>query len=207
MEQKLATLSQQKWYAKLIRLDYEILYKKGVYNRVANALSRLPNSHEKEKLAVISSLQPEWINDVIDSYTNDPEANKIMQEIIAKEASYQHYSCSKGILKVGNMIYIGTRGNCRNRLIWELHDGPTGGHSGQEVTLKKSSQFFYWPAMKEEVIEYVKCCDLCQRIKTGNHFPYCLLQPLPIPDHIWKDISMDFIEGLPKSGDKNCGYC
>ena len=41
LDQKLTTSLQHKWLAKLLGLDYEIQYKKGVENKVADALSRL----------------------------------------------------------------------------------------------------------------------------------------------------------------------
>ena len=45
-------------------------------------------------------------------------------------------------------------------------------------------------------------CDTCQRNK-GETTPLPgLLEPLPIPTRIWTDISMDFIEGIPKYGGK-----
>lgn len=48
----------------------------------------------------------------------------------------------------------------------------------------------------------MKLCAVCQRNKS-EHTPYPgLLQPIPIPEMVWTHISMDFIEGLPRSGDK-----
>jgi hypothetical protein len=43
---------------------------------------------------------------------------------------------------------------------------------------------------------------VCQRNKGETVKSLGTLQPLPIPPAIWKDISMDFITGLPKSGNK-----
>ena len=52
--------------------------------------------------------------------------------------------------------------------------------------------------MKKDSKQYNKECDVCQRVKHENCRPVCLLQPLPIPSKPWL-VSMDFIEGLPKS--------
>jgi len=46
---------------------------------------------------------------------------------------------------------------------------------------------------------YVEACIPCQQSKAPHHKPYSLLQPLEIPDHPLKSISMDFIVKLPIS--------
>lgn len=55
---------------------------------------------------------------------------------------------------------------------------------------------------KKMVKTWVTKCDWCQRCKPNLSAYPGLLQPLPIPDKIWSEISMDFIDGLPSSHDK-----
>ena len=53
--------------------------------------------------------------------------------------------------------------------------------------------------MKKDLKNYSKGCELCQRIKHETSKPARLLLPLEIPHTFWSSISMDFMEGLPKS--------
>lgn len=53
--------------------------------------------------------------------------------------------------------------------------------------------------MREYIKVFVKECDVCQRNKGESILSPGLLQPLVIPNQVWYGVSMDFIEGLPKS--------
>lgn len=53
--------------------------------------------------------------------------------------------------------------------------------------------------MKSDLKKFIKECDICQRIKSDTSSPAGLLQPLSIPTTPWTDVSLDFMEGLPKS--------
>uniref|UniRef100_A0A0V0GPX7 Putative ovule protein n=1 Tax=Solanum chacoense TaxID=4108 RepID=A0A0V0GPX7_SOLCH len=44
-----------------------------------------------------------------------------------------------------------------------------------------------------------KKCDVCQRSKADLAASPGLLQPLPIPEVVWSQININFIDGLPKS--------
>jgi len=75
-------------------------------------------------------------------------------------------------------------------------------HEEYHKTYQRVRANFYWKGMRGQVKDFIKNCDVCQRHKSENLTPRGLLQPLPIPEKIWEDISMDYIDGLPNSKGK-----
>jgi hypothetical protein len=69
-EKKLHTPWQQKMFSKLLELQYRVVYKKGMENGAVDALSRRPIN--EVGLYSISSLVPDWLVQVLDSYNQDP---------------------------------------------------------------------------------------------------------------------------------------
>ncbi|KAL1553698.1 hypothetical protein AAHA92_14340 [Salvia divinorum] len=57
--------------------------------------------------------------------------------------------------------------------------------------------------MEKQIRNYIRECVVCQRCKYDNSAYPGLLQPLPIPEEAWSQVSLDFIEGLPMSHGKS----
>lgn len=53
--------------------------------------------------------------------------------------------------------------------------------------------------MREEIEEYVRTCLVFQQDKVAMKKQAELLEPLPIPERPWANVSMDIISALPKA--------
>ena len=80
LERILSSEEKQKWVTKMLSCDFEIIYKKGKKNVVADALSRKDEDVESF-LCTISIIQPDWINKARDEWKNDEEVWALIQKI------------------------------------------------------------------------------------------------------------------------------
>jgi hypothetical protein len=195
-EHKFSTPIQQKAFFKLMGLQYRVVYKKGVANRAADALSRRP--HNTEAMA-ISAVQPRWVESVIEGYQNDPKAQELLTELSITQTNDQGYSLHKGVIRHKGRVWLGTQHQAHQAVLLAFHHSALGGHSGILPTYQKIKKLFSWPGMKESVTKFVQSCTVSQQAKS-EHVRYTgKLQPLPIPKEAWHTVGMDFIEGLPVS--------
>ena len=80
LEQRLSSEEQQKWVTKMLGYDFEIIYKKGKQNVVADALSRKDEDVEA-LLCTISIIQPDSINEARDEWKNDEEVWALIRKL------------------------------------------------------------------------------------------------------------------------------
>jgi hypothetical protein len=189
-DQRLHTDWQQKVLTKLMGLQYKILYKKGILNAAADALSRKPP--DSSQLMTVTTVQPTWLAEVQTSYDEDAHAQNLLQKLAIAPLADEHYTLDHGILRYQGRIWVGKDEQLQTRIISAFHDSPQGGHSGFPVTYRRLIALFKWPTMKHMTREYVRSCRTCQQAKPERIPPAGLLQPLPIPSDPWETATMDF---------------
>ena len=161
------------------------------------AIAALPSS--SGTLYIISFPIPTWVAELKASYEADSAIQAILYTFKESGNPPKGFSLVDGLLFFKSRIYLGPTSPLKSSILHHVHHGPLGGHSSYVKTLHRVKQDFYWPGMKKDLKQYIKECDVCQRVKHENCRVAGLLQPLPIPSKPWLAMSMDFIEGLPKS--------
>lgn len=113
----------------------------------------------------------------------------------------------KEVLRYNGRIYVPEEPAIRQEIMFQNHDTRMAGHFGARRTLDLISRRYYWPALSHDVQEYVRTCAVCQRSKAQRHSQYGKLSPLPIPEEIFEEVSLDFVTGLPPAKDSHdCVY-
>ena len=85
----------------------------------------------------------------------------------------------------------------RAAALYQVHDAPWAGHVGRARTKAALKYAYWWPTLEQDVAEYVKTWDACQRNKVHHQNPNNWLAPLPVPERPWDCVGIDFIPRLP----------
>jgi hypothetical protein len=201
-----------RWEEQLNQFNLNITYREGRLNTVPDALSRRPD-HKTEPppnqpvLAAVSSFNPDpqFLTSVRNATANDPYAQMVISRMILADTEFSTFSLDDGLLYRSDCLYIPPVPELRTLVLQSNHDCNISGHLGMDKSEELISRSFFWPDMQQDVRRYIRACDKCQRNKPLNRRPGGLLQPLPIPQQRWEQISMDLVVGLPKTARGNSG--
>src|SRR5260370_40021674 len=185
---------QTRWSEFLQQFDYEIKYRPGKENHVADSLSRQPD----HILAPIHRTSIEISSDLLDTIKAEYNNDLATREIISK--GHPSYSVTNGLVyTVDGKLYVPFTDTIRVSIINEHHDTPTNGHLGEHKTSERISRYYYWPGMRKSIQQYIQQCQSCQANKASHQLPIGLLQSLDIPGKRWETVSMDLITKLPET--------
>lgn len=199
--QRLVEGIQHKLLLKLLEFDYIVEYKRGKENLVAGALSRrdVKSKDEVDVCHAIVTIMPKWVEDVKGSYVNDSQYEKVTGSTQNTTGTDNGYTIEAGLVRYKGRICVGAGNDIRSKILESFHASSISGHSGMRATYHRIKKLFYWLRLKKNVELFVAECPVCQVTKSKHTHILGLLNPLEISDMAWTHISIDFIEGLPKS--------
>jgi hypothetical protein len=213
-------MRQRRWLELIKDYELQIHYHLGKANVVADALSRKASCHyltmktsnitlcqemEKLKLGMIQhgtsnhlKLESVLLQRIIDAQRNDEGMKHLHEKMEAGKANCFRKD-DQGIVWFNNRIVVPKNDEIRQQILDEAHLSCYSIHPRSTKMYHDLKQHYWYTKMKIEIARYVARCDTCIRVNAIHMKIVGPLQSLPIPTWKWKDISMDFIVGLPRT--------
>ena len=91
----------------------------------------------------------------------------------------------------------------RLRIIQECHDSTMAGHKGESKTYERVRERFHWKGMREDIREYVRSCDSCQRKKLKRQAIKLPMKITDTPKRFLEKIQIDLVGPLTRTESGN----
>jgi hypothetical protein len=111
---------------------------------------------------VLSTPQFLFIDDLRKELSSDVDYQTKCQQVAVDPSLALDYTVSNGLLLHKGRIWIPSTSRFKALLLKEFHETPIGGHAGVVKTLKRLSANFCWPAMRQDIKQFVRECATCQ---------------------------------------------
>ena len=149
----------------------------------------------------ISTPRVDWWQQLQTKVVNDP-----FFESLGKGTNpTDMFSYRDGVWFDRGKIYLSPASSLLQDVMKDCHSSPIGEHFGYHKTLSRLKLSFSWPQTRGSVKAFLRSYDVCHRFKSDSMRLTGLLQPLSIPERVWTEISMDFINALPPSNGHTVG--
>nr|GEV63355.1 hypothetical protein [Tanacetum cinerariifolium] len=106
---------------------------------------------------------------------------------------------SDGTLYYLNRIWVPLKGEVRTLIMDKAHKSKYSIHLGADKMYYDLRDWYWWPGMKNDVVEYVSKCLTCLKVKAEHQRPSGLLQQPEIPIWKWEEIAMHFVTKFPRT--------
>lgn len=153
---------------------------KGKENVVADALSRVP-----EILAFNQDIQTEDLK-------REQELDEAFQRLKG-EMKLDH-----GVWRKGNLVFVPR--SMIKKVIRSFHGN--GIHFGMTKTMQLMSYTLFWPGMRKDIEDFIRCCEVCTLAKTTKP-QSAPVQSLPCVKKPFERIALDYCGPFPLSKNGN----
>ncbi|RVW16021.1 Retrovirus-related Pol polyprotein from transposon 17.6 [Vitis vinifera] len=189
---------QRRWMETLEDYDFALHYHPGKANVVADALRPDPCLYS-------ISARPMVIQRIVEAQVHDEFLEKVKAQLVAGEIDENWSMYENGSVRFKGRLCVPKDVELRNELLADAHRVKYTIHPGNTKMYQDLKRQFWWSGMKRDIAQFAANCQICQQVKVEHQRPTGLLQPLPIPEWKWDNITMDFVIGLPRTRSKKNG--
>uniref|UniRef100_A0A3B3CC70 Gypsy retrotransposon integrase-like protein 1 n=1 Tax=Oryzias melastigma TaxID=30732 RepID=A0A3B3CC70_ORYME len=200
-----------RWSARLLCYNYDVVYRPGSENCIADCLSRLPLSADQDACA---DSEPEFVAmlsaaltavspaDFASASSSCPELSALRLQLMngfprssaaLPENLRPYFRLREEFSVQHDYVFRGSRlvvpVSLRHQLIILAHEG----HQGNVRTKQRLRDLYWWPGMDDQVTQHVKGCQLCQSCDKTALPAAAPLVPVPFPSLPWEKVAIDVV--------------
>nr|GEY18795.1 putative reverse transcriptase domain, ribonuclease H-like domain, aspartic peptidase domain protein [Tanacetum cinerariifolium] len=173
-------------------------YLYGKANVVADALSRKERSKPLQVRALVMTIALNLPKKILSAQSEAKKVENFINEDLQGMINKLEPRAN-GTLYLNNQRWIPCFGDLRALIMHELHKSKYSIHPGSDKMYHELKKLYWWPNMKAKIATYVNKCLTCAKVKIEYQKPSGLLVQPEIPQWKQENITMDFVNKLPKT--------